>query len=374
MQVSLFISITIALLAAAAGDTGPAAMPAAAPSGTLTLPCRQPQLATREQIGVVVCGEEGAIRMARSTNGGQLFGPLTTVATVPALALGNHRGPRVALSGNAIIVSAIVGQQQKAHGAHGGPPDGNLMAWRSTDGGVTWSSPATLNSEPTAAREGLHGMAASDAVVATAWLDLRSKGMKLYAAVSRDGGATWGGDRLVYDSPSGTICQCCHPSVVVRRDGTVLVMFRNSLDGNRDLYLARGRPDGSFEPAQKLGKDEWAVTACPMDGGGLGITAGGEVVSVWRREQTVFAAEPGGRERKVGEGVNPALANDGRTVAWVSPAGLNLTELGATEPMTLDPKGNFPALGAFGDGSVIVAWERGGRTLVTRLATIKESR
>lgn len=44
-----------------------------------------------------------------------------------------------------------------------------------------------INDVPAAAREGMHGFAASDAgVVAVAWLDLRQKGTRVYVAVSRD--------------------------------------------------------------------------------------------------------------------------------------------------------------------------------------------
>jgi hypothetical protein len=157
------------------------------------------------------------------------------------LSLGNHRGPRVAVAGDAVIVTAIAGTL-------GGGKDGDLMAWRSADGGRTWSPAVKVNDVDGAAREGLHAMAARGSTVVTAWLDLRAKGTQLYASISSDAGRTWSRNILVYQSPSGTICQCCHPSLAITEAGEILVMFRNALDGHRDFYLARGKA-GAFGAA-----------------------------------------------------------------------------------------------------------------------------
>ena len=62
-------------------------------------------------------------------------------------------------------------------------------------------------------------------------------GTKLYGARSRDGGVTWSKNVLIYESPDGTICQCCHPSAAFDPGGQVLVMWRNCLGGARDMYL-----------------------------------------------------------------------------------------------------------------------------------------
>ncbi len=46
------------------------------------------------------------------------------------------------------------------------------------------------------------------------WLDLREKGTVLYASKSMDHGETWSKNILVYRSPDGSICECCHPSII----------------------------------------------------------------------------------------------------------------------------------------------------------------
>ena len=314
-----------------------------------TLPCRQPQLAADGKIAYLACASSNTISLARSDDGGRTFGPLTTVATVGALSLGNHRGPRVAVAGESVIVTAIAGTL-------GGGKDGDLMAWRSTDGGRTWSAPVRVNDVEGAAREGLHAMAARGSMVVTAWLDLRAKGTQLYASISTDAGRTWGKNVLVYQSPSGTICQCCHPSLAITEGGEILVMFRNALDGHRDFYLARGK-GGAFGPAQKLGTGTWALDTCPMDGGAVSATANGDVTTVWRREQTVYLAAPGKAESVVGDGVNPTLAiSSGKpVVAWNASKGLMIGAIGH-EPLLLDAAGKFAALTQTASG-VLAAWE-----------------
>ena len=45
------------------------------------------------------------------------------------------------------------------------------------------------------------------------WLDTPGKGKRLMGARSDDGGATWSKNLIIYQSPDGTVCECCHPSV-----------------------------------------------------------------------------------------------------------------------------------------------------------------
>ncbi len=323
------------------------------------LPCRQPQLAADGQAVYLTCAATNTIYFTHSTDSGRSFPALTTVASVPSLALGMHRGPRIAVSGGALVVTAIAGTAGKRQ-------DGDLLAWRSDDGGRTWTGPVVINDVPAAAREGLHAMAARGPTIVTAWLDLRDKGTRLYSATSTDGGRTWAPDALVYESPSGTICQCCHPSLAIAADGTVLAMFRNVVDGHRDFYLARAT-NGRFATAERIGAGTWVFGSCPMDGGGLATTADGAIDTVWRRDKTVFLAHPGQEEVKVADGLNPTIASTaaGPVIAWNAAAGLSIAAPDR-ETFVLDPDGKFVALVATRSG-VIAAWERGEQTLTRAL-------
>ena len=84
------------------------------------------------------------------------------------------------------------------------------------------------------------------------WLDLRgNKRNKIYGANSNDGGRSWSQNILIYTSPDTTVCECCKPSVAMQGNN-VYVMFRNWLNGNRDLYVIQSSNGGtSFAQARR---------------------------------------------------------------------------------------------------------------------------
>jgi BNR repeat-like domain len=342
---------------------------AATSAAETTLPCRQPQLAAAGEVVYVACGTPTSVLVARSSDGGRTFGAPVAVATVGALALGNHRGPRIAADGDTVLVSAIAGET-------GGGKDGDVLVWRSADRGATWSGPARVNSVPAAAREGLHAMAASGRTVATAWLDLRERGTMLAAAVSRDGGLTWADDAIAYRSPGGTICQCCHPSLFVAPSGRIAAMFRNEHLGTRDMFLVESPDAGrSWMAAQKLGSGTWPLNACPMDGGGIAFDPRKGLVTVWRRDTTVYLASPGAAEVALGEGVNPTLAMTpaGPVVAWNAPAGLVVRAADAGTLTLADSEGRFASLLSTPRGTLL-AYEKGGQSVVLPVSELPPSR
>jgi len=322
-------------------------------------PNRQPQLAVGNGTAAMVFGSGEGIWLATSSDSARTFSTPAKVADVPKLMLGRHRGPRVAIAGSTIVVSAI------------GSEAGDLIAWRSADGGRTWSRPITVNDVPKAAREGLHAMA-GDATghLAAVWLDDRigPKGKRLWGAFSSDAGATWSKDIMLYESPGGTICECCHPSLAAVGGGEFVVMWRNALEGSRDLYTMRLRDGHPVSQARREGTGTWKLEACPMDGGGL-VYRNGQIASAWRREKEVFLAEGGKPELKVGNGQDVALGanNQGLYVVWSSPEGLMLHLPGAAMGTKLAPAGAFPSVAAMPDGAMLVVWEEGGSIGVGRL-------
>jgi hypothetical protein len=315
-----------------------------------TAPNRQPQFAAANGTVALAFGSGDAIWFARSADNGRTWAAPVKVGVLPKLLLGRHRGPRVVFAGNAILVSAIA-------------TESDLFCWRSTDGGRTWSKPAVVNDQPKAAREGLHAVAAdADGHVAAAWLDDRvAPGKRLWGAFSEDGGATWSKNVLLYESPSGTICQCCHPSLVALGHGEFAVMWRNVIDGSRDFYvlhLRGGKPAGT---AEKQGTGTWKIDACPMDGGGM-VLDHGEIVTAWRREHDIYLARPGRPETKLGPGQDVALAanSKGPYAIWTNGKAIDVLAPGSSTPQRLSENGAFPAIVALPDGSMLAAWEEDG--------------
>jgi hypothetical protein len=329
-------------------------LPAVSPKA----PNRQPQMAAAGGTVALVFGSGDGIWLTRSMDNGRNFAAPAKVAELPKMLLGRHRGPRVVISGNAIVVSAIASEP------------GDLMVWRSIDGGRTWSAPMAINDTPQAAREGLHAMVGdAEGHMAAAWLDDRGgKGKRLYGAFSGDAGRTWSRNVLLYESPDGTICQCCDPSLAVTGRGEFAVMWRNALGGSRDLYTLRLKDGHPVGAAVKQGEGTWKLDACPMDGGGMAVRDG-QIASAWRRDHDIYLAAPGKPEVKLGTGQDVAFGatSKGFYAAWSTPSGIELYTPSAGNPSHLSSSGTFPAMVALPDGAMLVAWEEGGSIATARM-------
>lgn len=328
--------------------------------GTPDATYRQPQIAVTDKLIALTFGAGNNVYFASSHDGGAAFStPVHVNAHDPGkLPLGRHRGPRIAISGNSIVITAILGKS-------GGGADGDVFSWHSTDGGKTFSHGVRVNDVERAAREGLDAMAASNNAVFATWLDLREKGTRLYGSVSRDGGHTWSKNVLVYESPDGHICECCHPSAMITPSGEIYAMWRNRLNGARDMYAASSTDGGkTFAAAARLGTGTWPLNACPMDGGGITIARDGKVWSAFRRENTVILAQA--TEKELGSGKDPAIAagKKGVAVAWTE-GGIRVLVPGKDEPETLDAAGAFAHLA--GADHIYAAWESGHTIKVARI-------
>lgn len=331
------------------------------PPSPQATPYREPQLASSTQVVALAFGSGKSIYVATSTDQGQKFSEPVKVAEAEVLPLSRHRGPRIAISKNTVVVTAVTGRvEATGPHAHGLPSDGDLYAWRSTNGGKSWSKAVRINDVPSAAREGLHSLASDGrGNLFAVWLDQRTDNTQLYGAISRDSGATWSANRLIYKSPDGDICQCCHPSASYAPDGTLEVMWRNCLGGARDFYLVRSKDGKRFSKPEKLGTGTWKINACPMDGGGI-THDGDRTITAWRREGDVYLAEPGKPETKLGEGKDVAVAaSKGNIyVLWTRNEQLQLWKDGEAAPLAA--KASFPAITVLPSGAVLAAWEESG--------------
>ena len=332
----LLLTLPVAAIAATMPDISP----------------RQPQLAAAHGTVAMTYGAGSTVYFRSSTDQGATFGPPVRVRQAGSLALGRHRGPRIAILKDAIVISAVVGEPKVQAGT--------LTAWRSTDNGKSWTQGKAINDVPEAAREGLHAMIARpDGSLFAVWLDLRVKGTHLVGSTSTDGGLSWSKNTLVYESPSGTIFQCCHPSLAVDSKGDVWVMWRNAVDGSRDLYAASSADGVHFTAARKLGAGTWKLDACPMDGGGFAVDAAGKITSAWRRDSQIYLSSGDAAETLVGNGKDVALiaGKDGPHLAWTKEGAVQVLLPGMRAPKAVTVEGGFPSLIALDNGSVLLAWE-----------------
>ena len=300
---------------------------------------------SRDNSGIVhvVYGSGDSILYSYSSDVGNSFSSPSLVAILPRLAASHMRGPQIAATPNGVVVTACNNQ-------------GNIFSFTKDQSGK-WSRPVRVNDADTIAKENLMALSTDRNNVFTIWLDLRDGHNKIYGAKSTDGGKSWSKNKLVYASPDTTVCECCKPSVAVKGNN-IYVMFRNWLDGNRDLYLIQSLDGGNtFGEGQKLGNGSWALNGCPMDGGGLAINENGNAETVWNRKGVIYACESGKEERKLGEGKNCSIESvNGKNVyAWVENGNIIVMK-----PQGMKKnlgKGQLPILKAVNNEHILCVWE-----------------
>ena len=292
-------------------------------------------------------GHAGDVFVTSSKDHGATFSDPVRVAHMPQLMVGNRRGPRIAAVGDRITVTMI---------AH------EMVAFTSADGGATWSGPVTINDVPNSAHEGLHDLAGSrDGELFVTWLDLRNGKTELWGATSKDAGRTWGKNEFVYKSPDKSICECCHPSVLFDGAGNLAVMWRNSIEGARDMWLLT-RPKGAtqFTGARKLGEGTWKINGCPHDGGSIVALGDGRFGAVWQRAGEVFIIRDGA-EVSLGKGRQAVAITDskGPLILWNDGTALVSVRGSTAKPSQQATDGRFPVVVALPGGKgAVAAYER----------------
>lgn len=296
----------------------------------------------KAQVIHIVYGSGDSIMYVASKDGNSFTSP-SLVSVLPGLFSFAMRGPQVAVSSRGLVITACT-------------KEGNIYVFNKIAKGQ-WTKPVILN-EPATAKEGLMALSADGNNVFATWLSVnKPKGQKLVGIRSVDGGKTWSKNLLVYASPDKSICECCKPSAVVKSN-KVYIMFRNWLNGNRDLYIATSSNGGrSFLPASKLGLGNWKLSGCPMDGGGLAVSQSGEVHTVWRRESIIYTATPGEAEQPIGEGRNCTveIINGKPIYAWTQNGDIIITLPGGSKKYI--GKGSLPQLKAVNDNQLFCVWE-----------------
>jgi hypothetical protein len=265
---------------------------------------RQPQL-SMDNSGVIriVFGRTDnnfridSIFCTTSKDKGITFSKPVLVGTVPQMQLGMTRGPQIASSANYSIITAMGNK-------------GNIYFFQLNHALGKWVAKGLVSDLAGSAPEGLMGAAAdnNDNFYAV-WLDIR-KGKKnniCFSSLAAKEGK-WSKNAIIYTSPDEHVCECCKPNIAVSGK-QVNIMFRNWLNGSRDLYLMQSANRGNtFGPAKKLGTGTWKLKGCPMDGGGIAVNNTNTVHTVWQREGVVYYSKPNEDELQLAKGRSCSIA------------------------------------------------------------------
>ena len=261
----------------------------------------QPQIAADSK-GIIrmVFGHQDEIYCVTSIDKGVTFSKPVLVARVPEMHLGMSRGPQLATSINYSIITAM-------------DKSGNIHWFKLNHSTKEWKNMGILNDLKGSAPEGLMNIAADkkDHFYAV-WLDIRTgQHNQIYFSSLSGTTSHWSKNLLAYRSPDGHVCECCQPHIAVN-GSEVAIMFRNWLNGSRDLYVTKSVNGGaSFATAQKLGMDTWKLNGCPMDGGGITISSSNVISTTWQRKGTVYFCQPGQPEIFIANGRTCSISGTG---------------------------------------------------------------
>jgi hypothetical protein len=297
----------------------------------------------------IVFGRNDSIFCAVSKNQGNSFSAPNFVGHVTGMHLGMSRGPQLAASLHTAVITAM-------------DKLGDIHFFQLDAAKGAWIKKGFVNDKRSSAPEGLMGLAADaqDNFYAV-WLDTRQeKKNNIYFSMLSGKTGKWSSNLLAYRSPDSHVCECCKPNIAVK-NGTVVIMFRNWLEGSRDLYTIRSVNNGlSFSTAQKLGAGTWKLNGCPMDGGALSFDKNSKVQTTWQRKGVVYTCSPGENEIKLaaGRGSNMSMNEKGQWVVSFQ-EGENTKLLDRTTGKQLmTVKGNYMKPLLLPGGKLFCAWER----------------
>jgi len=161
---------------------------------------------------------------------------------------------------------------------------------RSTDGGRSWSAPATVTSDGEFGSHNFHALhAASDGAIYVSWLG--SDGSKAaskpgasrsgtWIARSLDQGRSWSERTRVH---AGESCPCCRTALASAPDGTLYLAWRTVMPGSvRDIVIARSSDGGrTWSDPVRVHADGWVFDGCPHAGPALQVDSAGTVHVAW---------------------------------------------------------------------------------------------
>jgi hypothetical protein len=170
------------------------------------------------------------------------------------------------------------------------PHTGNIRFTRSTDGGVSFSEPATIQRDRAITGHRFDSLLVDGrGRIFIAWIDKRDgnaakaagaayRGAALYYTVSSDDGATFMPDIRIADH----CCECCRIALALDGNGEVVAMWRHIFAPNvRDHAMAVLHASGRPGPVVRNTFEDWRIDACPHHGPSLAFDGKGRRHQVW---------------------------------------------------------------------------------------------
>ncbi len=166
----------------------------------------------------------------------------------------------------------------------------NIRFSRSTDNGISFSQPVTINDNLEVIGHSFDSMAvAENGDLFIAWLDARDNveakkngqefvGTSLYYTWSEDSGKTFHANKKI----AAHTCQCCRLQSAIDVDGNPVISWRHIFEGGlRDHAIVKFKDWETPGEVIRMSYENWEIDACPHHGGGLAVSGDGTYHAAW---------------------------------------------------------------------------------------------
>src|SRR6267154_117273 len=125
----------------------------------------------------------------------------------------------------------------------------NILFSRSTDGGVTFSTPTNLSATMTTASFSVPQIAADTAANINVVWESDTGNLAIWFSGSSDGGATFSSPQMVSTNTDGSL----NPQIAVDKNGSINVVWEDDIANHSDVSFSRSTDKGAhFSPARNL--------------------------------------------------------------------------------------------------------------------------
>ncbi len=191
-------------------------------------------------------------------------------------------GSLVAVFSNRADAPAETSGNQQGGGRGRGGRSAELVYCESKDGGATWSSPQSVDSDPTKGivRGFFDAVLMSNDEVAVAYLkdvkgSTKHEERDLRLVITKNG--VFQPERVI----DPVVCDCCNINFLVDANGALNVYYRDNNDDIRDIAKMTSTDNGAtFSKPQIVHNDGWKINGCPHSGA-TSITHGKSALVAW---------------------------------------------------------------------------------------------
>ena len=199
-----------------------------------------------------------------------------------AKVLAKKDGSLVAIFTNRADAPAATAGTQQGGGKGRGGRSSDLVYCMSKDGGATWTSPQSVDSDPT--KGILRGffdatLMANDEIVVVYLKDVKGstkhEERDLRLVTTKNG--VFQPEKLI----DPVVCDCCNINLLVDANGALNVFYRDNNDDIRDIAKMTSTDNGeTFSKPQIVHNDGWKINGCPHSGA-VSSTNGKSALIAW---------------------------------------------------------------------------------------------